>query len=283
MKRIAMVVVGVFLAAVLGNAGQQPAADDLLKQADVAHKMGETEKAIQLASKAIDLAPKHVPAYLFRATMFEALHKNKEALADYSQALKLDPKIATAYQHRGLIHFKLGNIKESIADFDKYIEMEPKAKASHWQRGISYYYAGLYKEGKEQFEGYQTFDSNDVENAVWRYLCMVPLVGKAKAQLDILKIGDDKRVPMKQIYDLFAGKLKPKDVLDAANAGMPSAAELNKRLFYAHLYLGLYHQSEGDDNQALEHLTIAVTKHPIGHYMWDVARVNREILLVKNK
>jgi lipoprotein NlpI len=249
----------------------------------MASKKGETEKAIQLATKAIDLAPNHLPAYLLRAGMFEALHKNKEALADYTQVLKLDPKNASAYQHRGLMHFKLGNIKESIADFDKYIELEPKAKVSHWQRGISYYYAAMYKEGKEQFEGYQTFDDNDVENAVWRYLCMVPLVGKAKSQQDILKIGDDKRVPMKQIYDLFAGKLKPKDVLDAATAGMPAAAELNQRLFYAHLYLGLYYQSEGDDKLALEHLTIAVTKHPIGHYMWDVARVHRDILLLKKK
>jgi lipoprotein NlpI len=213
--------------------------------------------------------------------MYEALAKFKEAIADYDQALKLDAKLPIAWQRRGLVQFKAGNIKESIADFDKFIELEPKAKVSHWQRGISYYYAGMYKEGKEQFEGYQTFDDNDVENAVWRYLCMVPLVGKEKAQKGILKIAKDDRIPMQEVYDLFAGKAKPQDVLDAARAGKPKEDELSKRLFYAHLYLGLYYHSEGDAKQALVHLDLATTKHPIGHYMWDVARVHRDILLKK--
>jgi lipoprotein NlpI len=141
----------------------------------------------------------------------------------------------------------------------------------------------MYKEGQEQFEGYQSFDSNDVENAVWRYLCMVPLVGKEKAQKDILKIGEDKRVPMKEVYDLFAGKLKPQDILNAAAAGDPKGDILNERLFYAHLYLGLYYESEGDAKKALEHLEIATTKHPIGHYMWDVAHIHRDILMQKKK
>lgn len=263
------------------STAQDQTADELLKEADAAFKKGEQDKAVALAGKAIDANPKFVPAYLYRAAMLEALAKFKEAIADYDQALKLDAKLPIAWQRRGLVQFKAGNIKESIADFDKFIELEPKAKVSHWQRGISYYYAGMYKEGKEQFEGYQTFDDNDVENAVWRYLCMVPLVGKEKAQKDILKIAKDDRIPMQEVYDLFAGKAKPQDVMDAAKAGKPKEDELSKRLFYTHLYLGLYYHSEGDTKQALAHLDLAASKYAIGHYMWDVARVHRDILLKK--
>src|SRR5262249_51521705 len=109
------------------------------------------------------------------------------------------------------------------------------------------------------------------------FLCNARLVGLDKARGQLLKIGKDKRVPMMQVYDLFAGKLKPEDILKAVKEGDPLAKEENYRLFYAHLYLGLYAEAAGDKKKALEHLTDA-EKHKIGHYMWDVARVHRGLL-----
>src|SRR5438067_2022288 len=88
------------------NAGQEPSVDDLLKQADAAFKKGENDQALKLAGQAIDKNPKFVPAYLYRAAMFAALHKHKDAVADYDQAIKLDPKVALAYQQRGEQNFK---------------------------------------------------------------------------------------------------------------------------------------------------------------------------------
>jgi hypothetical protein len=83
---------------------------------------------------------------------------------------------------------------------------------------------------------------------------------------------------MAEVYDLYAGRGKRDDVLAAARAGSPSAAERNERSFYAYLYLGLYDDITGDRKQALEDLTRAVEDHKIGHYMWDVARVHRDLL-----
>jgi len=218
--------------------------EDLLKGAEAAMKAKRLDKALPLAAKAV----------------------------------KADPRSAAAVQLRGMIHFKLGHISESIRDFDKAIELDPRRKAGHWQRGISYYYAGRFDEGRRQFEGYQSVDANDVENAVWRYLCMARKDGVAKARAAMLKIGKDTRVPMKEIYDLFLGRVKPDDVLAAAKAGDNTPDERNERLFYAHLYIGLYFETEGDKKKALEHITIAAADFPIGHYMWDVARVHRDLL-----
>ncbi|MCI0685091.1 MAG: tetratricopeptide repeat protein [Gemmataceae bacterium] len=204
--------------------------------------------------------------------------KYAEAVADYTKALELDPKDVGLHHLRGCAEFKRGKIAESIADFDKYIALVPKAKVSHWQRGISYYYAGRWDDGIAQFEGYQTYDSNDVENAVWRFMCMARKDGIPKARKEILKIGEDKRVPMRQVYDLYAGKLKVDDVLAAAKAGAPAKDRLNGQLFYAHLYVGIYLELEGNKKLALEHLRKAADEHRIGHYMWDVARVHRDIL-----
>lgn len=209
------------------------------------------------------------------------LERLRQALAELDRGLQSNPKQAELYQERGCVHFKLGNFKDSVRDFDKYIELKPERKVSHWQRGISHYYAGMYEDGRKQFEGYQNFDSNDVENAVWRYMCMAKSAGIANARQAMLKIGDDRRVPMRQVYEMFSGRLKPAEVLAAAQAGNPPTALLHRQLFYAHLYIGIHYDIEGDTAKALEHLNKAADEYRIAHYMGDVARVHRDLLKSK--
>jgi lipoprotein NlpI len=268
----------VFLSAAAAASAQT--SPELLEQAAAALKAGKNEDALALAARAIAKDPKNVEAWTFRGTVHEAMDRYKDAVADFSAVVALDPKDAGAWQRRGVAHFKAGQIDASIRDFDKFIELRPTQKVSHWQRGISYYYAGRYDEGRQQFEGYQDFDSNDVENAVWRFICMAKKDGMEKARKSILKIGDDRRVPMRQVYDLFKGDLKPDDVLAAARAGNPPKEQLNQRLFYAYLYVGIYYDLAGDRKKALADMEQAVA-HRIGHYMWDVARIQRDLLAKK--
>src|SRR5262249_29881057 len=169
-----------------------------------------------------------------------------EAVADFDKCLERDPKCAEAYDRRGSEQFKRGRVAESLADFDRFLKLRPEAAPGHSKRGISLYYAGPFDEGRRQFEGYEKVDANDVENAVWHFLCVARKDGLARARASVLKIGKDKRVPMMQVYDLYRGVLRPADVLAAAEAGAAPAAERKQRLFYAHLYLGLYHDAVGD-------------------------------------
>lgn len=257
--------------------------DDLLKNARAAFQNGNPEQALALAGKAIEAAPNNPTPWLFRGVLQETMQKHAQAVADFDKVIALDPKNAEAYNRRGSEHFKLGQLEQSIADFDQHIKLKPQDEPGHWQRGISYYYAGKYAEGAKQFEGYEQVDANDVENAVWRYLCMAKKDGVEKARKEILKIGNDRRPWAMQVYALFCDKAKPADVLDAARAGDPPAKELNERLFYAHLYLGLYFDAAGDKAKALEHMTTAAEKHKIGHYMWDVAHVHLQLLRKEGK
>jgi lipoprotein NlpI len=252
--------------------------DDLLRAATAALNGGKADEALALAEKAVALEPKNAQTHLFRGLAHEALQKHAEAVADFDRAVALDPKAAAAYDHRGSEHFKLGHITESLADFDRFLELRPAARPAHWKRGISLYYAGKFDEGRRQFEAGQEAFKDDVENAAWHFLCAARLSGVEKARASLLKVGRDPRVPLPEVYDLYAGRAKPDDVLAAARAGNPSAAERNERLFYAYLYLGLYADVTGDRKQALADLTRAVEDHKIGHYMWDVARVHRDLL-----
>jgi lipoprotein NlpI len=205
-----------------------------------------------------------------------------QAAALLTDLIKQDPKNELAYYWRGRENFRLGNVKHSVTDFDKYVELEPSAESRQWERGISYYYAGEYEKGAKQFELYQTYHNQDVENSVWRYLCVAATEGVEKARANMLPIEGDSRVPMTQIFDLYRGKAKPEDVLKAVEAGNPAAEAKNNRLFYAHLYLGLWYQAADDRENAKKHLFEA-EKHKIGHYMWDVAHVHADLLRAADK
>jgi len=256
----------------------QDAKTDALKAAQDAFNKGDRDKAIELATKAVDLDPKDARTRLFRGAIYGSMNKHIEAVADFDRCVELDPKYAEAYQQRGCEQFKRSRFADSVADFDKYLELRPDAKAGHWQRGISLYYAGKFKEGCAQFEGYEKVDTNDVENAVWHFLCVARNDGVEKARANMLKIGKDRRVPMSQVYALYHGDLKPADVLAAVDDAQLKPQEQRKALFYAHLYLGLYWEVEGDKKKALEHLELAADKFRIEHYMGDVAVVHRDLL-----
>lgn len=205
-------------------------------------------------------------------------NRSAEAVAILDGVIKEHPKLAQAYYWRGRGHFRLGNIDKSLADFDRYIELDPPLHSRQWERGITCYYAGEYKKGADQFELYQTYHDQDVENSVWRYLCVAAIDGVEKARANLLPIKEDPRVPMMEIYDLYRGQKTPDDVFAAAKAGKPSEAELSTRLFYAHLYVGLYYESQGKAELAKPHIDDAAGKYRITHYMGDVARIHAERL-----
>ena len=163
-------------------------------------------------------------------------------------------------------------------DFDRAIELNPGQEPYHWQRGISYYYAGLYRKGRAQFQSHQQVNANDVENAVWHFLCGARLEGVKQARESLMNIEEDPRVPMMEIYRLFKGEGSIVEVMWAARGGDSDPEVRNRQLFYAHLYVGLYHEALGEETEALRHLVLASDRYPVNHYMGDVARVHADRL-----
>jgi lipoprotein NlpI len=263
-------------------AGSTPAADDdyptLLAKAGAAAEAGELDEAQDLADMAVAAAPDKPRGYVLRGTILGRKRLPERAVKDFDEAIRLAPNLAEAWHHRGCEQFKLGKFKESVADFDRAIELQPRRKAGHWQRGISYYYTGQFDEGARQFEAYQTVDDNDVENVVWRYLCMARRDGADAARSDLWKVGQDARVPMMEIYEVFAGRAKPEQVLAAAEAGDVPDEERIRRRFYGHLYLGLYFDSADQKVEARKHLEKAVNDYMVPDYMGDVARLHLKSL-----
>ena len=254
-----------------GIAAEKDQVDDLIRKGREAFRERKREEALRFASEAVALNPTNFNAAFFRGRIHAALRKPREAIADFDRALKADPKAAGAYQERGTEHFRLGQIEEAIADFNKFLEFAPQQTAHHWQRGIAYYYAGKFDEGRKQFELHQTVNPNDVENAVWHYLCVAKLKGAEAAKAELLPIEKDTRVPMMEIYTLYAGKGSPDAVLETANKSTRDAQ------FYAHLYLALFYEAQKNSEKERAHILKATENFAMDHYMGDVARVHRKL------
>jgi lipoprotein NlpI len=254
-------------------------ADKAMKRASDALQAGENEKAVQAAEEAVKLAPKKAQAWYLLGEAQSRLRKHEEAIKDYEKAYELDNKLVAAINQRGGERFRLGLVKESIEDFEKYIKANPRAYDDHWRYGISLYYAGRAADGAKQFKAGERAFGNDVENVFWHYLCNARVDGVDKARQALLKVGaqGDSRVPMMKVNELIQGKIKPKEVIDTAVKAKLEGEAKTEALFYAHLYVGLNYEAEGNSKKALEHLTIAVKDYKIGHYMWDVANVHLKL------
>ena len=83
---------------------------------------------------------------------------------------------------------------------------------------------------------------------------------------------------MAEVHALFAGRGSAEKVIAATGAGNPSAAELHQRLFFAHLYLGLYYEALGDAKKTREHIEKSAKDFGQSHAMGDVARVHLQVL-----
>lgn len=201
---------------------------------------------------------------------------------DYPTIIKLtegetDPKSrlgslrARSLQERGQLRFFAGMIDKAIEDFDAYLEFYPDRDPQHWQRGIAYYYAEEFEKGKAQFERHQEVNKQDVENAVWHFLCAARASGGSveKAKSDLIPIKDDTRVPMQQIHALFAGEGTVEKVLEVCE----TQGDKN----YGHLYVGLYYEAIGETEKARTHIERCANDLKMDHYMGRVGQVHAKL------
>lgn len=248
---------------------------ELLDKARDAYQQRKYDDALKLVQTAIAAAPKNPEAYFLRANIFMQQREFDKAVDDLTRTTELAPEFAPAYDLRGTAHFKLAKIKESLEDFDRAIKIRPEVGPAHWRRGLTLYYAEKFADGVAQFTTSDKEEPNDVENAVWHFLCNARVQGIEKARPEFLKVKQDPRGEyMMKIYQMFKGDAKPEDVFAAAEAGKISDELRNEQRFYANYYVGMFLEATGKPKESLAYLKKAVEKHPIGHYMMDVARVH---------
>ncbi len=198
-----------------------------------------------------------------------AMNLLQQELNRYHQAIAHNPNNPRNYVLRGMVQFKLANIAASIADFDRAEELDASITPYLWQRGLSYYYANRFEEGARQFEVDLQVNSQDVEETVWRYLCVARLEGVEMARKSLLPVKNDPRRVMQLVYDFYAGNCQIDSVLGVGNFFAP------RPKFYSHLYVGLFFEVANQPEKAKFYVSKAVDDFPIDDYMWHLGRVHK--------
>jgi lipoprotein NlpI len=177
-----------------------------------------------------------------------------------------------AIMDRAMADFRAGRIEQSLEGFDRVARISPADAPYLWQRGIAQYYAGKFRECRDMFVSHRTVNPDDVENAVWHFLCVARAESPDAARRQMLPVGPDARVPMREVYRMFKGELTQAQVMKAAGSDLSAQ-------FFARLYVGLYFEATGNRDAGRAQIEIAAEDRfaRVGGYMHDVARVHMKM------
>ena len=98
----------------------------------------EYRQAIDDYSKAVEINPRFVDAYLKRCEMRYKMGDNKGVLSDCQEVLKIDPTVAKAYYYQGRARYSLGYSDPAIESYSSAISQDQNYPQAHYYRGIAY-------------------------------------------------------------------------------------------------------------------------------------------------
>jgi tetratricopeptide (TPR) repeat protein len=84
---------------------------------------GDYEKGIRDFTRTLELNPKHVPAYIFRALLYMRKGDYLSAHRDLDQALRLDPKLAVAHYFRASLYSLEGELDKATVELEAAFSM----------------------------------------------------------------------------------------------------------------------------------------------------------------
>ncbi len=100
------------------------------KKADSEVSKGMADAAIADYTKAIEMNPKAVDAYLGRAGLYAAKQSNPEAIADYSKSLEIKPDNAAARVKLADLLEKKGDVDAALAEYNKALAADASNEAA---------------------------------------------------------------------------------------------------------------------------------------------------------
>jgi tetratricopeptide (TPR) repeat protein len=116
------------------SADRSPGAQSYAKGVEAFEK-GETDAAIALMSRAIQLDPKYAPAYCDRGLALVIKGDLDKAVTDLNTAIRLAPSGERSYFNRGFAYFHKGDYDKAVADYTEAIRLQPGYAEAYRDRG----------------------------------------------------------------------------------------------------------------------------------------------------
>ena len=96
------------------------------------------QQAVKAYSKAIELDPKFIDAYLKRCEMRYKLGDNQGVLDDCHRVIQIDRDVPKAHYYQGRARFSLGYTKPAIESYNEAIRHEQDYAQAYYYRGIAH-------------------------------------------------------------------------------------------------------------------------------------------------
>lgn len=134
------------------NAGDHHAAWELMKQAYQYHVGGETEMAVELYKRSLDLHPT-AEAYTFLGSTYHVQGKLDEAIEECKKAIQVDPEFGKPYNDIGVYLIEKGEFDEAVRWLDRALQSHryDTFHLPHYNLGRAYAAKEMYKRAKHHF------------------------------------------------------------------------------------------------------------------------------------
>ncbi|MBE0639151.1 MAG: tetratricopeptide repeat protein [Bacteroidales bacterium] len=103
----------------------QNTAVDYLEKAIILQKENDTETALLMCSKAIQMDSTLTPAHFLRGYVNYLLENYRDAIADFTKAIDQKPDYIEAIYYRGRAKHANGNFLGALQDYNKSRELSP--------------------------------------------------------------------------------------------------------------------------------------------------------------
>jgi len=244
----------------------------------------DEESAVRYYSKAIQLSPHFVKAYVARCSALTALGRYDEAIADCDYALELDTYSARGYANRCIVYAEIGELghasrdcetaldllpadgyvlasmgrflsdkgelEKAVAYYDQALEKEPGYETAYYNRGRAYQRLGENKRAAEDFRQACSMNTNffDACEAVV-YICFeIGETDVALQEADRLIAGFPDRARSYYARGWIYNSIKD---IDSAISDYKRAIEVDATFEDAYWGLGNLYYSLDDNDMAL--------------------------------
>jgi lipoprotein NlpI len=205
------------------------------------------DHALHDYNQAIWLKPGLAKAYFGRASTYSRSGDYDHALDDYNRGISIDPSFAEAYSGRAYAYEVKGEHERAIQDYDQAIHMNPESASFRRNRGRVRFYSGKFDLAGEDFRDSMRLAPEYAYAPIWLYLAQSRAGEDGTHELEKNAARIDLSKWPAPIVMLFRGKVKPEDVLSAAN-NTDSKIDREQHC-EAYFYLGeyaLFHHDEAE-------------------------------------
>ena len=225
------------------------------KRGNTKRKKGDHEGAIADYTKAIEINPKYVDAYIWRGLAKHSKGDYDGAIADYTKAIEIDPKCAGAYINLGNAKYHKGDYDAAIADYTRAIEINPTYADAYDNRGYLHYNLTRWTDALSDFRKAIKLKSGVSKDytrlRVWLIRARLgqryPANKELSAHVEKHKLSADEWYA--KICAFLLGKINEEDFVKAAADEDPKKANAQK--CEAYFYAGTVRLLDGDKDIAL--------------------------------